>query len=73
MPSLPLWARCSIDGFVLSEGDVEAGDGRIQGTWMREITVATVQSQGLRVKIIINAVDDTEFLEEGQHVQINFA
>ena len=40
---------------------------------MRDITVANAQSHGLRVGIIINDVDGTEFLEGGQHVQISFA
>ena len=72
VPALQLWSRVSIEGFVISVGDVEAGDGRSQGRWMREITVANAQSHGLRVRIMINDVDDTEFLEGGQHVQICF-
>ena len=35
VPDLPLWSRCSIDGFVCSEGDVESADGKNQGKWAR--------------------------------------
>ena len=73
VPGLQLWSRCSIDGYVSSEGDVEAADGKHHGRWMREITAANVQCQGLRVRIRVDAIEDTEFLEEGVHVQINFA
>ena len=73
VPTVQIWSRCSIEGFVIFVGDVEVGDGRSQGRWSREITVANAQSHGLRVRIMINDVDDTEFLEGGQHVQISFA
>ena len=44
-----------------------------QGKWMREITVANMQCQGLRVRLKVNASEDTEFIEEGVHVHVNFA
>ena len=73
VPTVQRWSRCSIEGFVISVGDVEAGDGRLQGRWRREITVANSYGHGLRVKIRINDAYVTEFLEGGRHVQINFA
>ena len=63
----------SIEGFVGALGKVEPADVKQLGRWVRDITVANVQCQGLRVRILHNSEDGTEFFEEGIHVHIKFA
>ena len=67
------WSRVSIEGFVGTLGEVEPSDGKQVGRLVRDIILANVQCQGLRVRIVHNSEEGTEFLEEGIHLRIKFA